>query len=129
MSDIMSCPHCNGEMSVGPELYGQEVTCPHCQGRLMIPLPAAAPSALPSYSRPVYQHVPSYLAQAILVTLLCCLPFGIVAIVYAADANSKKAAGNFVAARRAADSAKNWCLVSLLCGVIPIGLVVMRGFF
>ena len=81
------------------------------------------------YSRPVCQHVPSYLAQAILVTLFCCMPFGIVAIVYAADANSKKAAGNFVAARRAADSAKSWCLASFLCGAIPIGLVVIGASF
>ena len=29
-------------------------------------------------------HVPNYLVQAILVTIFCCLPFGIASIVYAA---------------------------------------------
>ena len=34
-------------------------------------------------------QVPNYLVQSILVTLFCCLPFGIVAIVYAAQVNGK----------------------------------------
>jgi len=37
--------------------------------------------------------VPNYLVQAILCTICCCLPFGIVAIVYAAQVNGKVAGG------------------------------------
>ena len=35
--------------------------------------------------------VPNYLVQAILTTIFCCLPFGIVAIVFAAQVNGKLA--------------------------------------
>lgn len=37
--------------------------------------------------------MPTYLAPAILTTIFCCLPFGIVSIVYAAQVNGKLAAG------------------------------------
>src|SRR5882672_10526815 len=42
------------------------------------PPPAALPGALPPGVK-----VPNYLVQSILVTLCCCLPFGIAAIVFA----------------------------------------------
>ena len=35
------------------------------------------------------EQIPNYLVQAILVTIFCCLPFGIVSIVYAAQVNGK----------------------------------------
>lgn len=41
--------------------------------------------------------IPNYLVQAILVTLCCCLPFGIVSIVYAAQVNTKVKAGDIQA--------------------------------
>src|SRR5438128_1439779 len=52
-------------------------------------LGAAVPPAMPAV--PAISHVPNYLVQSILCTLFCCLPFGIVAIVYAAQVNSKVA--------------------------------------
>ena len=41
------------------------------------------------------RNIPNYLVQAILTTLFCCLPFGIVAIVYAAQVNTKIEAGDY----------------------------------
>ncbi|MBD2354252.1 CD225/dispanin family protein [Tolypothrix sp. FACHB-123] len=58
------------------------------------------------------QNVPNYLPQAILVTLFCCLPFGIVAIVYAAQVNTKLQVGDYEGAMQASKSAKTWCWVS-----------------
>ena len=40
-------------------------------------------------SRASAPKIASHIAPAILCTLFCCLPFGIVAIVYAAQVNSK----------------------------------------
>jgi hypothetical protein len=34
---LASCPHCNTDLDVTPELYGQTVQCPACHGRLQIP--------------------------------------------------------------------------------------------
>jgi hypothetical protein len=63
------------------------------------------------------QKVPNYLAQAILTTLFCCLPFGIVAIVYAAQVNSKVAAGDYAGAVEVSRKAKTWCWVSFGIGL------------
>jgi predicted RNA-binding Zn-ribbon protein involved in translation (DUF1610 family) len=60
---------------------------------------------------------PNYLVQAILVTLFCCLPFGIVAIVYAAQVNGRAHAGDMAGAQSASDSAKMWCWVSFGLGL------------
>lgn len=69
--------------------------------------------------------VPNYLVHAILVTLFCCIPFGIVAIVYAAQVNGKLAAGDYAGAVAASNSAKTWSWASFLCGAIPIVLYML----
>ncbi len=60
----------------------------------------------------------NYLIEAILVTIFCCQPFGIVSIVYAAQVNSKFALGNFEGANNASKSAKNWMIAALISGLI-----------
>jgi hypothetical protein len=112
-------------MSVGLELRGQIVRCPHCQKDLSIPPAGAVP---PGPTKPVLfvkPHVPSHLVEAILVTLLCCLPFGIVAIVYAARVDGKLAAGDHDGARHASAKAGNWCLAALICGLITYAAWVL----
>lgn len=68
-------------------------------------------------------RVPNYLAQAILVTLFCCVPFGIVSIVYAAQVNGKVALGDMEGARRTSRSAKNWAWISF-----GVGLAISAGW-
>ncbi len=48
----------------------------------------------------------NYLVWAILSTLLCCMPFGIVAIIKATQVDTYWANGNYDEAYAAADSAK-----------------------
>lgn len=55
---------------------------------------------------------PNYLVWAILTTILCCLPFGIVSIVYAAQVNSKWQMGDFEGAKLSSKNAKIWAWVS-----------------
>ena len=61
--------------------------------------------------------IPNYLVQAILVTICCCVPAGIVAIVYAAQVNGKVASGDFAEAQRLSNNARTWCWISLGAGV------------
>jgi hypothetical protein len=72
-----------------------------------------------SYPPPhVQAPVPNYLVPAILTTLLCCLPFGIVSIVYAAQVNGKLAAGDRVGALQSSQqNAKTWAWLSFGFGI------------
>jgi len=67
----------------------------------------------------------SHLVGAILATLCCCLPFGIVAIVFAAQVDSKWNAGDQQGAASSSESALTWIKVSVICGLIGGALSVI----
>ncbi len=64
------------------------------------------------------QRVDNYLVPAILVTVFCCLPFGIVSIVYAAQVNGKLEAGDIEGARRTSERAKMWAWIAFGTGLV-----------
>ncbi|PJK11432.1 hypothetical protein CO614_04160 [Lysobacteraceae bacterium NML120232] len=76
-------------------------------------------------------NIPNHLIWAILSTLFCCLPAGIVSIVYAAKVDGLVAAGDYAAAKQASDNAKKWAMISAGVGVfvilIAFGLGVIGG--
>lgn len=85
--------------------------------------------AVHASSRP-QQSVPNYLVQAILVTIFCCLPCGIAAIVFAAQVNSKVAAGDYEGAFESSKKAKMWCWISFgigLAGTIIYAMIMLLG--
>ena len=55
----------------------------------------------------------SYLALAIVSTILCCLPTGIVSIIYATKVNSAYEDGKYEEANKASKNAKLWGLISV----------------
>lgn len=65
--------------------------------------------------------VANYLIHSIVVTLCCCLPGGVVALVYAAQVNSKLAAGDVAGAQASSKSAKTWVIVSVVAGIVTTG--------
>ena len=131
------------------------------------PAPPMAPSAPPAYAPPPaapappagYQPQPGYaqsqpvygsaqvsagppvksnLVIAILATIFCCLPFGIVGIVFASQVSSKLAAGDYAGAQKASKSAAMWSWIAiglglvggiLYAGVIALGVVAEAGGF
>ena len=99
------------------------------------PPPVAAgppPAGMASATVPIQPHVPNYLVQSILATLCCCLPFGVVAIIYAAQVNSKLSAGDTAGAMAASRNARLWCWISLATGlvftVIYFAFIFSTGF-
>ena len=62
--------------------------------------------------------IPNHLVGAIISTLCCCLPFGIPAIIFATQVNSKIAAGDLEGARKASKNALTWMLVSIGVGIV-----------
>ena len=63
------------------------------------------------------QKPDNYLVWAILSTLLCCMPFGIVAIVKATQVDTFWAQGNQAESIEAANAAKKWTIVSAVSAV------------
>ena len=62
----------------------------------------------------------TWLVESILVTLFCCLPFGIVGIVNAAKVNSLYASGNIEAAQQASATAAKWTKLGFIVGIVVI---------
>lgn len=70
------------------------------------------------------QCPPNYLVQSILVTLLCCLPLGIMAILSSNKVNTKFQAGDIAGANEASANAKKFITWGVIGGVIVIALNV-----
>jgi len=60
----------------------------------------------------------NYLVPAILTTILCCLPFGIVSIVYSSKVDSLWAQGRCQEALDSARKARNWAWAAGICGFV-----------
>lgn len=60
----------------------------------------------------------SYMWLGILSTLLCCLPLGIVSIVYASKVNTLWLSGHYEEAKKASDKAQDWGIASVLVGIV-----------
>ena len=87
---------------------------------------APPPSGGPYYGggSPGGQPPPNHLVWAILSTLFCCLPLGIVSIVFAAQVNSKWNGGDANGAHEASRKAKTWALWSTIVGAVVLVIYV-----
>jgi hypothetical protein len=80
--------------------------------------------------------LPNYMVQSILVTIFCCLPLGIAAIVFAAQVNSKLAAGDYAGAVEASKKAKQfstwaviaWAILVVISIILQIAGVALFHF-
>lgn len=72
------------------------------------------------------ERVNNYLVPAIFSTICCCIPFGVVSIVFASQVNSKLAAGDIAGAKDAAGKAKLWMFIAIGLGLVSwvIGIVL-----
>ncbi|GEN79072.1 CD225/dispanin family protein [Actinotalea fermentans] len=123
-----------------PPAYGQQ---PPAYGQQP---PAYGQGGYPSYPQPGgygggygaggyggggYNAAPppqNYLVWAILSTVLCCLPLGIVSIVFATQVNSKWAAGDVAGAQESARKAKNFAIWGAVVGLV-VSIVYLVGVF
>jgi hypothetical protein len=88
------------------------------------------PMQTPGVVIPPGATVQNYLVFAILVTVFCCLPAGIPAIVFAAQVNGKLQAGDYAGAMQASKNAKMWTLIALgvgLAGILMYALLIGLG--
>ena len=86
--------------------------------------PAGRPSS-PATRRPSASRTTT-LVWAILVTVMCCLPFGIISIVNSNKVSSLWAQGQYAEAQAAADSAKKWAIIGAIVGpYLSIGVLIV----
>lgn len=60
----------------------------------------------------------TYLVWAVVMTILCCMPAGIVAIVFGSQVSSRYYSGDYEGAKRASRRAEIWIIVSFVLGVL-----------
>lgn len=60
----------------------------------------------------------TWLLESILVTLFCCLPFGIAGIIYASKIETHFYAGRKNEAYRYSEGAKKWVIASFITGIV-----------
>ena len=74
----------------------------------------------------------NYLVWAILCTILCCLPLGIVSIIYSSKVDGLYNSGDYAGAEDASKKAKNYAMWGAIISVIGVVLyilfIVVLGF-
>lgn len=86
------------------------------------PPPSPPPYGAPQPGMPPVQQPDSNLVWGILCAVLCCLPAGIVSIVYSSKVSGLWAQGRYPEAQAAADTAKKWAIWGAVAGVV-IGVI------
>ena len=70
----------------------------------------------------------NWLVESILVTIFCCLPFGIAGIVFSAQVNSKYDAGDYDGALKSSADAGKWTKIGLFAGLAFLVLYLIFIF-
>lgn len=157
--DPNAVPGGYGQPDPGQPAYGQPDAAQPGYSQPGYAQPDAGQYAAPGYSQPGYgtpaYGAPAYgapapgypaaggyplagkpdnnLVWAIVTTVLCCLPLGIVAIVKANSVDKLWAVGDFAGAQQAADEAKRWSMWGLIAGVVwsliwvVVAILLMAG--
>ena len=83
----------------------------------------------PPFQQPNNQQMPpqpdNYLVWAILVTVLCCLPFGVASIIYSVKVGSLYAQGDYNGAVDASQKAKKFAMIGGIGGLVFIIVYVI----
>lgn len=78
-------------------------------------------------SRKTTGSIKTYLVPAILATLFCCMPFGIIAIVYTTKVTAKLEVGEQQEAAIASREALKWCWISFGMGLLSWIVLIVIG--
>jgi hypothetical protein len=127
----MKCAKC------GDALLDEAVACANCGQPVRSAYKVPPPRVTPAVARPAIPKapppkrafgkppaagtIPNYIVPA-LASLCCCTPLGIVAVVYAAQVNTKLTMNDPDGARLASQRAKLWCIAAFLSGIVFQGI-------
>lgn len=69
----------------------------------------------------------TWLAESILVTIFCCLPFGIAGIINASKVSALYAQGRYSEAEMRSANAKKWVKVAFIIGIVWIIITIIAN--
>lgn len=108
----MNCPRC------GKENLGNANYCEVCGEKLDDNVTQAQNNS----SLQAKPQIKDYMVFSILTTIFCCIPFGIIAIVYSSKVSKLIAAGDFEGASNASRNSKIWNIAALVSGIV-LGII------
>lgn len=134
MSIQFSCPGCGKNIAVADENIGMQVKCPYCESISLVPETTTtnqdvesdkkgdqssteAGNPFGAQSEAMHEPINSHLIDAIFFTIFCCLPFGVIGIVYAAMCKKQIEMGNNTLAQEYSKKANTWNMVALVLGI------------
>lgn len=71
----------------------------------------------------------SYLPWALIITFMCCLPAGIVAIIFSSKVESRYAAGDYIGSEKASSTAMAWCIIGVVLGAFKYFVMLLSYLF
>jgi Interferon-induced transmembrane protein len=119
----VNCTRC------GTTIPDEHTACPHCglprfaqHQASPPPPPPPPPPRTASYLPPQQPSSPperasNYIIQSILITICCCQPLGIIAIIFSAVSMAKQSSGDYAGAREMAAKARLFCWIGFLVGL------------
>lgn len=107
----MSLINCN---ECGRQVSTQAKNCPNCGA----PIVTSENIKIEHYIEQKPAKPEDNLVWAIISTLCCCLPFGVVSIVHSAKVDSLYHSGNYAEAQKEADIAKKWAIRSVVAAIV-----------
>lgn len=89
-----------------------------------VPYAGSAGNPCAPQNRPPAPPMPkNYLIWAVVMTVLCCMPAGVVAIVFAAQVSQRYYAGDYEGAERNSRRAQIWIIVSFVLGLLSSTII------
>lgn len=73
---------------------------------------------------PAGGNVPNYLVPAVL-SIFCCTPLGVAAVIFAAQVNGKVQAGDIAGAMDSSKKAKMFSFISIGIGLVVLGIYLL----
>ena len=89
-----------------------------CQPPVFVQPQESAPRYCAQAQEPAPAMPNTWLAVSIVVTLLCCVPFGLVAVIKAARVETLWRNGQYEEAEETSASAKKWTIITFVCGLV-----------